>query len=556
MNFKMKFRLLAVAAGLVCCLSCIEKDNSLGGVFVPVAETYTFHTAEIPLEGITMQMADMLSGYSDDRITVGAIREGEFGLTTRASAFTLVPVFENEFNVGEDPVFKSFHFATARDTLSFLDPSQENILQRFHVYELSAPLDATEDYDLNHSVAHGDTPITRGTPVYNGVDSLTFDFSEEFGRKYLQITKEDVSDMKKFIEKFPGIYIESDVPEGDGGRINMLDVQLSYDAQNKYVSGNFARLRYSAVFDGVRKDTVMIFYYGAADFFDMDSLFNAYTGTFPQYCLNLTGQQTRDRVGEAGETLWVEGGGGLKPMISAKTLKHQVEQAIAAVGGDPKDAVINKATLYFPFDFPENYEDMTFWPYRLSPTCRFSGEEDDSITSYMGLTDASSSDENQGDVDRSHMCYAPDITYHMQELVKIDESKPESTGAKNLARGNYDIWMLIMALEKQLTVSTTSQEQQEMLNYLAYSSYYNSMYGGYGRYGGYGGYGGYGYGYNNYLNYAMMAQYASMAHTSTSVTVKLDKDRFYRAALHGPEYPDADSRPTLFLTFALPNRED
>lgn len=547
MNFKMKFRLLAVAAGLVCCLSCIEKDNSLGGVFVPVAETYTFHTAEIPLEGITMQMADMLSGYSDDRITVGAIREGEFGLTTRASAFTLVPVFEDEFNVGEDPVFKSFHFATARDTLSFLDPSQENILQRFHVYELSAPLDATEDYDLNHSVAHGDTPITRGTPVYNGVDSLTFDFSEEFGRKYLQITKEDVSDMKKFIEKFPGIYIESDVPEGDGGRINMLDVQLSYDAQNKYVSGNFARLRYSAVFDGVRKDTVMIFYYGAADFFDMDSLFNAYTGTFPQYCLNLTGQQTRDRVGEAGETLWVEGGGGLKPMISAKTLKHQVEQAIAAVGGDPKDAVINKATLYFPFDFPENYEDMTFWPYRLSPTCRFT---DDDMTSFMGLTDASSSDENQGDVDRSHMCYAPDITYHMQELVKIDESKTESTGAKNLDKGNYDIWLLIMAKEKQLQVSQASQETQDMLNYLAYSSYYNGMYGGYG------GYGGYGYGYNNYLNYAMMAQYYGTAQTSTTETVKLDKDRFYRAALHGPEYPDADSRPTLFLTFALPNRED
>ena len=340
MDFKMKFRLLTLAAGLACCLSCIQTDPSLGGVFVPVTETYTFHTAEIPLEGITLQMADKLSGFSDDRITVGAIREPEFGLTTRSSAFTLIPIFEDEFELGDDPVFKSFHFAAARDTLSMLDPGQENILQHFHVYELSEPLDATEDYDLNQTVAHGDRPITRGTPVYNGRDSLSFDFSEEFGKKYLQITKEDVSDMKKYIEKFPGIYIESDLPEGDGGRINMLDVQLSYDAQNKYVSGNFARLRYSAVFDGVRKDTVMIFYYGAADFFDMDSLFNAYTGTFPQYCLNLTGQQTRDRVGEAGETLWVEGGGGLKPMISAKTLKHQVEQAIAAVGGDPKDAVI------------------------------------------------------------------------------------------------------------------------------------------------------------------------------------------------------------------------
>lgn len=555
MDFKMKFRLLAMAAGLVCCLSCIEKDYSLGGVFVPVTETYTFHTAEIPLEGITMQMADKLSGYSDDRITVGAIREPEFGLTTRASAFTLVPVIIGEFNLGQDPVFKSFHFAAARDTLSVLDPSQENILQNLHVYELSAPLDATKDYDLNQTVKHGDRPITRGTPVYNGLDSLSFDFSEEFGRKYLQITKDDVSDMKKYIAKFPGIYIESDVPEGDGGRINMLDVQLSYDAQNEYVRGNYATLRYSAVFNGVRKDTAIVFYYGAADFFDIDSLFNAYTGTFPQYCLNLTGQQTRERAGTPGETIWVEGGGGLKPTISAKSLKHQVEQAIAAAGGDPKDAVINKATLVFPFDFPDDYKDMTFWPYRLSPTCRFTGEES---TSFMGLTDSSSSDENQGDVDRSHMRYAPDITYHMQELVKIDESKTESTGAKNLEKGNYDIWLLIMAMEEELHVSTTSKEQQEMLNYLAYSSYYNSMYGGYGGYGGYGygGYGGYGaYGYNNYLNYAMMAQYASMAQTSTSSTVKLDKDRFYRASLCGPAYPDADRRPKLLLTFALPNQD-
>ena len=192
---------------------------------------------------------------------------------------------------------------------------------------------------------------------------------------------------------------------------------------------------------------------------------------------------------------------------------------------------------------------MDIWPYRLSPTCRF---VTDDATSFMGLTDSSSSDENQGDIDRSHFRYAPDITYHMQELLKVDESNAESVGAKNLARGNYDIWLLIMALEEELQVSTTSKEQQEMLNYLAYSSYYNGMYGGYGGYGGYG-YGG--YGYSNYLNYAMMAQYASMAQTSTKQTVQLDKDRFYRATLHGPASPNADKVPKLLLTFALPNQE-
>ena len=89
MNFKMKTRFLALAAALLCCYSCIETNSTLGGNLVPTVETYTFHTAEIPLEGISMQMADNLSGYSDSRITIGAIREPEYGLTTRASAFTI-----------------------------------------------------------------------------------------------------------------------------------------------------------------------------------------------------------------------------------------------------------------------------------------------------------------------------------------------------------------------------------------------------------------------------------------------------------------------------------
>jgi hypothetical protein len=192
---------------------------------------------------------------------------------------------------------------------------------------------------------------------------------------------------------------------------------------------------------------------------------------------------------------------------------------------------------------------MTFWPYRLSPTCRL---VNDDTTAYMGLTDASSSSENQGDVDRSLLCYAPDITYHMQEILKIDETATDKATTQNLLSGNYDIWLLVMAQETQTTVSTASKEQQEMLNYLAYSSYYNGMYGGYG-YGGYGGYGsGYGSYYNNYLTYAMMAQQASMSQTSTSITIKLDTDRFYRAALCGPE---SDKAPTLQIVFALPNQD-
>ncbi len=553
MNFKMKTRLLALAAVLFCCYSCIETDSTLGGNLVPTVETYTFHTVEVPLEGITTKMADNLSGYSDARITIGAIREPEYGLTTRSSAVTLIPLFQDKLDMGKNPVFKRFRFAAACDTTSFLDPTQENILQRVNVYALEHALDPEVDYDINRPIQHSTKRIAKGTPVINGTDSLTFEFTEEFGKKYLQITQDDLKDIETYLAKFPGIYMETEIPQEDGGRIDMLDVQMAYDKDYGYIMGNVATLNYSAEFDGIRKDTTVLFWYGAADFFPLDSLFEAYTGTFPQYALNHTGQETRDRAGDAQREITIEGGGGLKPVISALSLKHQVEKAIIEAGGNPKDAVINKASLIFPFVFPEDYKDMSYWPYRLSPTCRLVNDES---TAYMGLTDSSSSNENQGDVDRSLMRYAPDITYHMQEILKVDESATDKSSTKNLLSGNYDIWLLVMAQETVTTVSTASKEQQEMLNYLAYSSYYNGMYGGYG-YGGYGGYGG-GYGgygsyYNNYLTYAMMAQQASVSHTSTSKSIKLDTDRFYRAALNGPE---SNSAPTLKLVFALPNQEN
>ena len=556
MNFKMKTRFLVLAAAACCCLSCVETDNTLGGGFVPVTETYTFHTVEIPLEGISVQMADNLSGYSNSRITIGSVREPEYGLTTRGSAVTLVPLFLDKLELGKNPVFKRFHFAAARDTTSVIDPSQLNILQNVHVYELSEPLDPAKDYDCNKPVAHGTQSIVKGTPVFNGTDSLSFDFSSEFGKRFLQLTEDDLKDFDSYLKKVPGIYLETDDPDGDGGRIDMFKVQLGYDKNSGMIMGNFATLYYSAEFDGARKDTCINFYYGATDFFKLDSLFEAYSGTFPQYALNYTGQQTRDRAGDAGDKIWVEGGGGLKPVISSRVLKKQVEQAIAQVGGDPREAVINKASLVFPFDLPDDLEDLDRMPVRLSPTCRFAGDEKTGAT-YMGLTDASSSDENQGDVDRSLLCYAPDITYHMQEILKIDESATDKAQTKNFNAGNYDIWLLVNAKEKQIKVTSASKEQQEMMRYMAYQSYYNGMYGGYGGYGGYG-YGGYGYGgygsyYNNYLTYSMLYQQMSQAQTSTSTVMKLDVDRFYCTVLRGPEA--GGKVPTLRLTFALPNKE-
>ena len=187
---------------------------------------------------------------------------------------------------------------------------------------------------------------------------------------------------------------------------------------------------------------------------------------------------------------------------------------------------------------------MYLYPDVLSPTIKIST---DTSVVFAGLTDASASDENEGDINRSLCVYAPDITHHVQQIIRQKDKEDIS---------DYDIWMLIMHIE---TTTTTNAEASEMAQYyqqIAYASYANQLYGGgygggyYGGYGGYG-YGGYGYGYNNYYNYMMMAQYAAASATTTSSSMEMDKDRFYKCVLRGPGAKDGPT-PKLKITYAVP----
>lgn len=541
-NFKMKLRIAAIAAtAFICCLSCVDVNNQIGGNLVPINQTYKVYTAEAPIENVSMRMADSLSGYSSKRITIGALRDSEYGLTTRSCALTLVPLFVDRLDLGKEPKFKRMIFQVAKDTTCVADPTQMAIFQNVNVYELARPIDSNKDSDCNSTIPHLDQRITRGRPVYNGSDSLTFYFSEDFGKKFLEIKDEDIKDIKTYFKKFPGIYIDMDTPKSDGGRINLFDLQVDYDSDYNYIKGNYAVLNYESEYRGERIDTSMVFLLGAYDFNDVDSLFTQ-TTTYPQYCLNYTGHETRSRAGKADETISIEGGGGLKPYIEAKELKRVAENMIAAAGNDPTKAVINKATIVLPFEFPDDYTDVdNFWPDYLSPTCRI---VTDTTTYFSSLSDSSSSDENQGNINRSLAQYAPDITYHMQQILNINENNTSAKSTQQFNKGMYDVWFLIMANEVTVTRQETNSDLSEYYNYLAYQSYYGSMYGGYSSYG-------YGNSYSNYYNYLMLAQYASANTSYESVSVEMDKDRFYRAHLNGPG--GSGTGPTLKLVYSIPN---
>ena len=74
--------------------SCVKVDNSLGKGLVDKNLIYSTYTEEFPLEQIKMKLSEDLSGYSDSHLTIGAIRDEVFGLTTRSAAFPLVPALD------------------------------------------------------------------------------------------------------------------------------------------------------------------------------------------------------------------------------------------------------------------------------------------------------------------------------------------------------------------------------------------------------------------------------------------------------------------------------
>ena len=529
----------------------------MGSGLVDSSLLYETYTAEFPLEDLELKMADNLSGFSDSKIVIGAIRDDEFGLTTRMSAFTLIP-YSDTLDLGKDPVPVKFDVHFGRDTISVKDPSQEHIIQNVNVFALTKAVDAKKS-GTNQDLSVGTTRISKGIPVINGKDSLSIEFTKAFAQEYIDkiqaLENEDhaISSYEDYVAALPGVCVSVDPPAGNGGRINLFELSiLSLSSGKYYRNNNIALLTINSEYKGVRKDTTFLFIPGEPTFYyEPDYLAN--NTKFYQYAFNRTSHESSAKAGKAGAKAYIEGGGGLKPVVSAQEMRTKALAEIAKKG-DPSKAIINHATIYLPFEVEgENYEALDFYPDILSPTCMIKSDEDDTYT-FAGLSDASASTENQGNIDRSNLQYAPDITHHFQELVRLSDLEKLS---------NYDVWFIIVHTETQ-EVASTSTAESEYLQQMLYASYYNSLYGGYGGYGyggygygygnyGYGGYGGYG-GYSNYYNYLMLANYLnSSSSDQTKTTTELDKDRYYCGILNGPT-TTYSRKPKVRFTFSIPKK--
>jgi len=553
-----KFLALCMAAALIL-PGCVEVDNSLGEGLVDKSLLYDTYTVEVELDNIQMKMADALSGYSSSKLTIGAIRDEVLGLTTREAAFPLIPALDT-IDLGTNPTPVSFTLRFAADTVSCNDDSQARILQNVRVTALTQPLPVGSATSCTQDIPHGSTALTEGAPVYNGTGELSFSFTKDYAQQYINALRSlgpalkeraasEDEDEDNLLDKYdewvnavPGIHLSIDAPQGNGGRINLFDFSCLSVNSNYYTrNNNVGLLKVHSTWKGVEKDSTFLFIPGETAFFN-ETEYLTDNKKFDQYCFNRTGHSTE--AGTATDKILVEGGGGLKPVILASELQEKTRAAIARNGGNPDEVIIVKASIILPFEKPESWDELKYFPSVLSPTIQTvsKDENDKEYISFAGLTDASVSTENQGEIDRSNLRYAPDITYHLQAIMDRNDLATSS---------DSDIWLLTIHTEKVANASG-SYYDNAYYQQLMYASYYESLYGGYGGYGGYGygGYGGYGnYGYSNYYNYMMMAQMLNAStQQSYSYNTELDKDRFYRAILCGP----ASSRKPIFrVTYAV-----
>ena len=559
-------RLMAIGAILLGSASCVYINEELGQNLIPTDQKWDVFTPEAAvLEDIQLLVADSLSAYSSSRFTFGSINDPVFGTSVKTSSFTLVPLHDT-LDFGKNTKIRQFHFAAVIDTTSTYFKEQERILQNVYVSELKAPLDTFALYtgtfmDPKNRAKYLNTDrlITCGIPIYDGGDSLSFDFSLDFAEDLVKrLDKVALDSMATYTALFPGIYLETDTPVGEGGRINMFTLNL--ETLDGYVTGNYAELKFTADYDDEKNvDSSFVFFFGPGDIMRSDE------STLPtQFAFNASSHQSiENKFAEewsqgSKEKLYIEGGSGVKPVITAREIRNIVTDMLAAEGiTNFNEVVINKASIILPYEEPADYRELDKYPTILSPTVKLRSEEGGYIT-YAGLTDSSVASEDQGDINRSRCLYSPDISHHVQMIINLNEN--DADFEKNIE--SYNIWLLIMHDEVVKESQSTSTDYSDYYNSLLYNSYYNNMmYGGYGGYGyggygyGYGGYGydSYGYGYNNYYNYMMMASYSSSYSTSETTSRSLDKDRFYNAVLNGPNFgTELEQKPRLKITFSAP----
>jgi hypothetical protein len=375
--------------------SCIETDNTTGSGLLPGEHVLDVNTASIDLP-VQMRQTDSLQTVHSGSLLFGTYKDPDFGPVTASCAFQYIPT-ERNLSYGDNPEPRSLKLYMSMSDLNYFYEDEKSIPQNIRVHKILTELDSTFSY--NNSLSQNDisqNSIEVSGNVYFGGDSLVIELSEDFARELLNAGEQERDSISLFVKQLKGLYITADPQPGsiEGGRINITT------PDNIYMSLTYRHIDAS---EGIDKDSTISYY-------TSDELTS----------LNLFDHSSHNlETDNAGEKLFVEGLAGIKPYIDFRQVKDSIlNWASSANIQDPENIVIIKAEIQLPFEYPEDYTRLNYYPSQMFLcTQNFVDTTESAAYIYEPLSDISYTESN-GEINRSLRHYAFDISSYLSGVIK------------------------------------------------------------------------------------------------------------------------------------------
>jgi len=373
-------------------ISCIETDKTTGSSLVPDDQILKVHTVGFDLP-VQMKLSDSLQTSYSGALVIGSNKDSQLGTMQASAAFQFMPALSGH-DFGENPVAQSFKMYITVDSKSFFRDEDQFIPQNIYVYELTKELDSTVAY--NNSITDSDflpQPLNKGGNVFFGGDTLVIDISLDYAQELVSATQDERDSISIFLKKFKGLYMTSPPQPGslEGGRINSLAPSSIYFLM-KY--------RHVDTENSIDKDSLIAYYV-----YDESPHVNRFEHS-SKYLENTNPQ----------DQIFMEGLAGIKPYIDFNEVKTSITNWATQNNTDLNKLIITKAEIRLPFEYPQDYLQLNYYPSQVF-ICTRTDSTGITTINYDPLDDISYYTSN-GLINRSFKYYSLDISSYLQKVLQ------------------------------------------------------------------------------------------------------------------------------------------
>jgi len=405
---KMQNRLSAVLSGcllLAIVISCVDNDRTLGEQFISEDYLLKIQTAEFTLP-VAQRVHDTVQARNSSSMVAGYLSDDTYGTFGISGASYVVPVSDSAY-LGVEPRLKDVYVKLYIDSCRCYSENAASMPQNVTLYELVKPLDSTVIFNNSLTPDYlSEEPVSVGSSMIFGPSSVKISLKSEYGEKLLMTTPDEFVDISLFLKRVYGLCMVIDAPDThqSGGRLNYVGLSSSIIYVDYVMNDPEKGI--------VDKDTTVNFVFG-------------YLTALNQYNSGSRHLSTEN----PGDTLYLEGFSGIKPVVPASSLKAMLEEwadHVCREGGYERDAILlSRATLHFPYDMPDDYElfekdhPLSIFPFTTDVAAY------DSTAMFCLIDDISYA--GGGEMDRSHSEYCCDVTRQMQDFILKEPSEVKST---------------------------------------------------------------------------------------------------------------------------------